>query len=76
MANPSLLHQVVLRFEDGLEHREDVSAVRLTPDKHLWLGSDETSTIECLSSVDLAFAGTNNFGLQILLNYQHRQIRN
>jgi hypothetical protein len=53
MANPSLLNQVVLRFEDGFkEHREDVSAVRLTPDKHLWLGSDETSTIECLSSVD------------------------
>lgn len=53
MDNPSLLNQVVLRFEDGFkEHREDVSAVRLTPDKHLWLGSDETSTIERLSFVD------------------------
>ena len=49
----SLLNQVILRFEDGFkEHREDVSAVRLTPDKHLWLGSDETSTIERLCFVD------------------------
>ena len=53
MENSSLLNQVVLRFEDGFkEHRKDVSAVRLTPDKHLWLGSDETSTIERLSLVD------------------------
>jgi len=53
MANPSLLNQVLLRFEDGFkEHREDVSAVQLTPDKHLWLGSDETSTIERLSFID------------------------
>lgn len=53
MENSSLLNQVVLRFEDGFkEHRKDVSAVRLTPDKHLWLGSDETSTIERLSLID------------------------
>jgi len=53
MDNSSLLNQVVLRFEDGFkEHRKDVSAVRLTPDKHLWLGSDETSTIERLSFVE------------------------
>ena len=53
MDNLSLLNQVILRFEDGFKkHREDVSAVRLTPDKHLWLGSDETSTIERLSFVD------------------------
>ena len=53
MDNPSLLSQVVLRFEDGFkEHRKDVSTVRLTSDKHLWLGSDETSTIERLSFVD------------------------
>lgn len=53
MNNPSLLNQVVLRFEDGFkEHREDVSALRLTSSKYLWLGSDETSTIERLSLVE------------------------
>lgn len=53
MDNSSLLNQVLLRFEDGFkEHREDLSALRLTPDKYLWLGSDETSTIERLSFVD------------------------
>lgn len=53
MDNLSLLNQVVLRFGNEFkEHREDVSAIRLTPDKHLWLGSDETSTIERLSFVD------------------------
>lgn len=53
MDNPSLLHQVLLRFEDKFkDHRKDVSAVRLTPEKDLWLGSDETSTIERLAFVD------------------------
>lgn len=53
MNNPSFLNQVILKFEDGFkEHRKDVSAIRLTPDQHLWLGSDETSTIERLSFVD------------------------
>lgn len=53
MDNPSLLNQVTLKFKDGFkEHREDVSAVRLMPDKYLWLGSDETSTLERLSAVD------------------------
>jgi len=53
MDNPSLLHQVSLRFEDKFkDHRKDVSAVRLTPEQDLWLGSDETSTIERLSFVD------------------------
>ena len=53
MNNPSLLNRVILRFEDYFkEHREDVSAVRLTPDRHLWLGSDETSTIERLSFIE------------------------
>jgi hypothetical protein len=53
MNNSSLLNQVLLKFEDGFkEHREDLSAVRLTSDKHLWIGSDETSTIERLSFID------------------------
>jgi hypothetical protein len=53
MDSSSLVNQVALRFEDGFkEHRKDVSAVRLTSDNHLWLGSDETSTLERLSFVD------------------------
>lgn len=53
MTNPALLHQVLLKFSEPFqEHRKDVSAVRLTPEKHLWLGSDETSTIERLTMVD------------------------
>lgn len=53
MDNSSLLKQVSLKFTESFkEHRKDVSAVRLTPDKHLWLGSDETSTIERLSFID------------------------
>nr|WP_200892286.1 DUF3616 domain-containing protein [Aliterella atlantica] len=53
MNNSSLLKQVLLKFTDSFkEHHKDVSAVRLTPDKHLWLGSDETSTIERLSYID------------------------
>lgn len=53
MHTSSLIKQVLLKFTDSFkEHRKDVSAVRLTPDKHLWLGSDETSTIERLSFID------------------------
>lgn len=53
MDNSSLLNQVLLKFEDGFkEHREDLSAVLFTSDKHLWIGSDETSTIERLSFID------------------------
>ncbi len=53
MDNSHLLSQVSLTFTDGFkQYREDLSAVLLTPEKHLWLGSDETSTIERLSLVD------------------------
>lgn len=56
MNNPLLLNQVLLKFEDGFKKdREDISAVQLTLDKsekYLWLGSDETTTIERLSFVD------------------------
>ncbi len=59
-----MLNKVLLTFTDSFkEHREDVSAVMLTPEKHLWLGSDETSTIERLSYID-----ANNFG-------EHKQFR-
>jgi hypothetical protein len=48
-----LFNQVYLTFvENFKEHREDLSAVLLTHQKYLWLGSDETSTIERLSLVD------------------------
>jgi hypothetical protein len=51
------INQVLLTFTDGFkEHRNDLSALLLTPEKHLWLGSDETSTIERLSFID-----TTNF---------------
>ncbi|GAB1540882.1 DUF3616 domain-containing protein [Scytonema sp. NUACC21] len=51
---PSLINQVLLTFSDDnfKAHREDLSAVLLTSDKHLWLGSDETSTLERLSAID------------------------
>ncbi|WP_375477369.1 DUF3616 domain-containing protein [uncultured Nostoc sp.] len=53
MPNLHLLNQVLLTFVDSFqEHREDLSAVLLTHQKYLWLGSDETSTIERLSLID------------------------
>ncbi|TFI52742.1 DUF3616 domain-containing protein [Mastigocladus laminosus UU774] len=59
-----LLNKVLLTFTDIFKkYRKDLSAVMLTPDKHLWLGSDETSTIERLSYID-----ANNFG-------EHKQFR-
>ncbi|QKQ77180.1 DUF3616 domain-containing protein [Nostoc sp. TCL240-02] len=53
MSNSHLLNKVILTFIDNFkEHREDLSALLLTHQKYLWLGSDETSTIERLSLVD------------------------
>lgn len=53
MSNSYLFSQFLLTFIDNFkEHREDLSAVLLTHQKYLWLGSDETSTIEQLSLVD------------------------
>ncbi|MEH2069248.1 MAG: DUF3616 domain-containing protein [Nostoc sp.] len=64
MPNSDLLNQVSLTFvENFKEHKEDLSAVLLTDQKYLWLGSDETSTIERLSLVD-----TNKFA-------DHQQFR-
>jgi hypothetical protein len=58
-------NQVLLTFVDGFkEHRQDLSAVLLTPDNHLWLGSDETSSLERLSYVN-----GNNFG-----EHQHYRV--
>ncbi|MEC4888121.1 MAG: DUF3616 domain-containing protein [Scytonema sp. PMC 1070.18] len=64
MQNSSLKNQVLLTFSKSFkEYRKDISAVRLSLDKHLWLGSDETSTIERLSFID-----ANNFA-------EHKQFR-
>ncbi|MDZ8104484.1 MAG: DUF3616 domain-containing protein [Nostoc sp. DedQUE12a] len=53
MLNSQLLNQVLLTFvENFQEHRQQLSAVLLTHQKYLWLGSDESSTIERLSLVD------------------------
>jgi len=53
MPNSQLLNQVLLTFVDNFqEHRQQLSAVLLTDQKYLWLGSDESSTIERLSLVD------------------------
>ncbi|WP_066380892.1 DUF3616 domain-containing protein [Anabaena sp. CA = ATCC 33047] len=53
MAISNLIKQCVLRFSASFqEHRQDLSAVRLTQSQYLWLGSDETATIERLSVAD------------------------
>lgn len=59
------LNKIKLKFASSFqEHRQDISAIRLTPDKHLWLGSDETSTIERLSFIDTqTFANHKHFNV-------------
>jgi hypothetical protein len=57
MTDSSLLYQVLLQFPSEFrEHRDDLSAAMLTNASenqfYLWLGSDETSTIERLSFID------------------------
>lgn len=45
-----MLNQILLNFADSFhKHRQDLSTVLLTGNGQLWLGSDETSTIENLS---------------------------
>ncbi|MDY6900036.1 MAG: DUF3616 domain-containing protein [Cyanobacteriota bacterium] len=64
MYHQSLISKILLSFADNFaEHHKDLSALLLTPEKHLWIGSDEASTIERLSFVD-----DNNFG-------EHKQFR-
>jgi Protein of unknown function (DUF3616) len=60
MSYASLLNKITLKFTGSFqEHRRDISAIRLTPDKYLWLGSDETSTIERLSFIDAQTYGNH-----------------
>lgn len=65
MDTAPVLNKILLKFTDSFqEHRQDVSAIRLTPDKYLWLGSDETSTIERLSRIDdLTFDNHKHFNV-------------
>lgn len=60
-----ILKKVTLKFTDRFEkHRQDISAIRLTSDNYLWLGSDETSTIERLSFVDdVTYANHKHFNV-------------
>lgn len=58
MHHSPLISQILLTFNDRFaEHHQDLSALLLTSEKHLWLGSDEGSTIERLSFID-----DKNFG--------------
>lgn len=53
MNDAFLLTRVLLRFDDpDLDHSADLSAVTLTPDGSLWLGSDESMTVERLSLLE------------------------
>jgi hypothetical protein len=59
--------RILLQFNDSFkEHRQDISAVLLFPKQHLWLGSDETSTIERLTFIapDNQFAEHQTFHIQ------------
>ncbi|OUL36945.1 hypothetical protein BV372_04720 [Nostoc sp. T09] len=65
MYNSYSIAQVFLTFTKSFQkHRKDLSALLLTSHKYLWLGSDETSTIERLSLID-----PNNFA-----DHQHFRV--
>ncbi|MBE9163067.1 MULTISPECIES: DUF3616 domain-containing protein [Microcoleaceae] len=52
MSESFWLGRLLLQFNsEASEIITDLSAVALTPDGHLWLGSDETTSLECLSPV-------------------------
>lgn len=47
------IERILLKFSQKYKKiREDLSAVVLSPDKHLWLATDETTTLERLSMID------------------------
>ncbi len=58
-------NKVLLKFTGSFqEHRQDISAIRLIENNYLWLGSDETSTIERLSFSDSqTFANHKHFNV-------------
>ncbi len=66
MSTGFLLTRVLLRFEDSVKDlTSDLSAVTMTPDGNLWLGSDELLGIERLSTTEpYIFADHQHFSLQ------------
>ena len=53
MPNPFLLSRVLLRFKDKSDDLiNELSAATFTPDGSLWLGSDESLTVERLSPLE------------------------
>lgn len=53
MKKSHLLSQIVLQFLDKYTpFHKDLSAAVFTPDQYLWLGSDETTSLERLSLLD------------------------
>lgn len=70
MKNQYLIQKFSLTFTDSFrEHKTNVSAVRLMEGKYLWLGSDETSTIERLSLVEQdKFADHQQFRVAEFIN--------
>ncbi|MGI0486527.1 DUF3616 domain-containing protein [Pantanalinema rosaneae CENA516] len=52
MSYPFLLSRALLQFEQGAEAvLNEISAITVTPDQHLWIGSDEVNTIERLTEI-------------------------
>jgi hypothetical protein len=65
--SPSKCDRILLKFNDSFKKsRTDLSAVLLFPKHHLWVGSDETSTIERLTFVEQqnCFAEHHTFHVQ------------
>lgn len=61
MPYPFLLSRVLLRFERGAEQiLKEISAITMTPDRHLWIGSDEVNTIERLSELEPYIFGNHH----------------
>lgn len=52
MPYPFLLSRALLQFKSGTEQvLKEISAITITPDRNLWIGSDEANTIERLSEI-------------------------
>jgi hypothetical protein len=66
----SLLYSVTLTFQENFQKlRENLSAVLLSPDQHLWLASDEHAALERLSPVgERTFGNHKSFQLAEYLN--------
>lgn len=72
LRDPFLLSRVLLRFRHEAEDLlNELSAVALTPDGSLWLGSDELNTIERLSPTGaMVFAEHQSFAIQDFISLE------